>query len=208
MFGNFIYFIIVLLIYSTYQPSEDTNFTALETLFLFILLTIIFAVITWLQFQRIEKQVSKESFAKVDHKFHAALTRQSVMAIVLFSLDIYGLNLVSFVSSIPFLSIIPTLQALLFLGLFVFYLAIVWAFAYSPYNALYTTGLPRESYILSNISFSVPILLPWLLLSCPGCCFPELPTSSTSCRLSCRNKCWQPPKARCSIFLFSLLQLP
>lgn len=165
MFGNFIYFIIVLLIYSTYQPSEDTNFTALETLFLFILLTIIFAVITWLQFQRIEKQISKESFAKVDHKFHAALTRQSVMAIVLFSLDIYGLNLVSFVSNIPILTIIPTLQALLFLGLFVFYLAIVWAFAYSPYNALYTTGLPRESYILSNISFSVPILLPWLLLS-------------------------------------------
>ena len=165
MFGNFIYFIIVLLIYSTYQPSEDTNFTALETLFLFILLTIIFTVITWLQFQRIEKQVSKESFAKVDHKFHTALTRQSVMAIVLFSLDIYGLNLVSFVSNIPFLTIIPTLQALLFLGLFVFYLAIVWAFAYSPYNALYTTGLPRESYILSNISFSVPILLPWLLLS-------------------------------------------
>jgi Zn-dependent protease with chaperone function len=165
MFGNFIYFIIVLLIYSTYQPTEDTNFTALETLFLFILLTIIFAVITWLQFQRIEKQISKESFAKVDHKFHAALTRQSVMAIVLFSLDIYGLNLVSFVSNIPILTIIPTLQALLFLGLFVFYLAIVWAFAYSPYNALYTTGLPRESYILSNISFSVPILLPWLLLS-------------------------------------------
>ena len=165
MFGNFIYFIIVLLIYSTYQPSEDTNFTALETLFLFILLTVIFAVITWLQFQRIEKQVSKESFAKLDHKFHAALTRQSVMAIVLFSLDIYGLNLVSFVSNIPFLSIIPTLQALLFLGLFVFYLAIVWAFAHSPYNALYATGLPRESYILSNISFSVPILLPWLLLS-------------------------------------------
>ena len=165
MFGNFIYFIIVLLIYSTYQPSEETNFTALETLFLFILLTIIFAVITWLQFQRIEKQVSKESFAKLDHKFHAALTRQSVMAIVLFSLDIYGLNLVSFVSNIPFLSIIPTLQALLFLGLFVFYLAIVWAFAHSPYNALYTTGLPRESYVLSNISFSVPVLLPWLLLS-------------------------------------------
>lgn len=165
MFSNFIYFIIVLLIYSTYQPSEDTNFTALETLFLFILLIIVFAVITRVQFQRIEKQISKESFAKLDHKFQAALTRQSVMAIVLFSLDIYGLNLVSFVSNIPFLSIIPTLQALLFLGLFVFYLAIVWAFAHSPYKVLYTTGLPRESYILSNISFSVPVLLPWLLLS-------------------------------------------
>jgi hypothetical protein len=26
MFGNFIYFIVALLIYSTYQPSEQTNF--------------------------------------------------------------------------------------------------------------------------------------------------------------------------------------
>ncbi|MBL7179330.1 MAG: M48 family metalloprotease [Pseudomonadota bacterium] len=165
MFSNFIYFIIVLLIYSTYQPSENTNFTALETLFLFVSLIIVFAGVTWVQFHRIEKQIATESFAKLDHKFHAALTRQSVMAIVLFSLDIYGLNLVSFTLNLPFLSMIPTLRALLFLGLFVFYLAIVWAFAHAPYQRLYTTDLSKESYIRSNISFSVPVLLPWLLLS-------------------------------------------
>ena len=32
MFGNFIYFILALLIYLTYPPSEDTNFTAAESL--------------------------------------------------------------------------------------------------------------------------------------------------------------------------------
>jgi len=165
VFSNFIYIIVVLLIYSTHQPSEETNFTALKTLFLFSSLIIIFAWITRVQFHRIEKQISKKSFAKLDHKFQATLTRQSVMAIVLFSLDIYGLNLVSFVSNIPFLSIIPTLQALLFLGLFVFYQAIVWAYAHSTYKKLYTTGLSRDAYVLSNISFSVPVLLPWLLLS-------------------------------------------
>ena len=165
MFGNFIYFIIVLLIYSTYQPSEDTNFTAIETLFLFISLILFFAWITWIQFHRLEKRLLKGSFSQLGHKFSATLTRQSIMAIVLFSIDIYGLNLTSFLINIPFLSIIPTFQALLFLGLFVFYLAIVWACAYGPYRMLNTTDLSRRSYILANISFSIPILFPWLLLS-------------------------------------------
>ena len=165
MFGNFIYFIVVLLIYSTYQPSEETNFSGIETLFLFITLILFFAWITRVQFRRLEKRLSKESFHQLGHKFSATLTRQSIMAIVLFSIDIYGLNLTSFLINIPFLSIIPTFQALLFLGLFVFYLAIVWACAYGPYRILNTTDLSRRSYILGNISFSIPVLIPWLLLS-------------------------------------------
>ena len=165
MFGNFIYFIVVLLIYSTYQPSEDTNFSGIETLFLFITLIIFFAWITRIQFRRLENRLSKESFYQLSHKFSATLTRQSIMAIVLFSIDIYGLNLTSFLINIPFLSIIPTFQALLFLGLFIFYLAIVWSCAYGPYRKLNTTDLSRRSYILSNISFSIPVLIPWLLLS-------------------------------------------
>ncbi len=165
MFGNFIYFIVVLLIYSTYQPSEETNFSGIETLFLFITLILFFAWITRIQFRRLEKRLSKESFHQLGHKFSATLTRQSIMAIVLFSVDIYGLNLTSFLINIPFLSIIPTFQALLFLGLFVFYLAIVWACAYGPYRMLNTTDLSRRSYILGNISFSIPVLIPWLLLS-------------------------------------------
>jgi hypothetical protein len=35
MFGNFIYFIVALLIYSTYQPSEQANFATLDTLVFF-----------------------------------------------------------------------------------------------------------------------------------------------------------------------------
>jgi Zn-dependent protease with chaperone function len=165
MFGNFIYFIIVLLIYSTYQPSEDTNFSGIETLFLFISLIVFFAWITRIQFRSLENRLSKDSFYQLGHKFSATLTRQSIMAIVLFSIDIYGLSLKSFLLNIPFLSVIPTFQALLFLGLFVFYLAIVWAFAYGPYQKLNTTDVSRSSYILSNISFSIPVLIPWLLLS-------------------------------------------
>jgi Zn-dependent protease with chaperone function len=165
MFSNFIYFIIVLLIYSTYQPSGKTNFASLETFFLFIGLIVIFTWITWMQFRRIEKGFSKGIVSQLSHKFGSTLTRQSIMAIVLFSIDIYGLNLSSFFTNIHFFALIPTVQALLFLGLFTGYLAIVWACAHGTYKILSGSDLSRRSYILSQISFSVPVLLPWLLLS-------------------------------------------
>ncbi len=168
MFGNFIYFITALLIYiiyGIYQPSEVRNFAAIETLFLFISLIVVFAGITWAQFQRIENRLSKDSIHNISHKFSAAVTRQSIMAIVLFSINIYGLNLPDFLKDIPVLSIIPTLQALLFLGLFIFYLSIVWSCAHRSHQLLHDSGQSRSAYVLSNILFSIPILLPWLLLS-------------------------------------------
>ena len=165
MFGNFIYFILVLLIYLTYQPSDETYFTAFESVTLFFCLVLVFALFTRFQFQRIEKRISQGKYVHIDHQFSATLLHQSIAAIGLFAVDVYGLNLPSYLAgSAPFKTI-PTLLALLFLLLFIFYLAIVWAFAYGPYKILYRADISRSSYVFSNISFSIPVLLPWLLLS-------------------------------------------
>jgi Zn-dependent protease with chaperone function len=165
MFGNFIYFIIVLLIYLTYQPSEKTNFSGLESLTLFIGLIAVFFFFTSFLFRRVEKRIATGDFTRLDHQFQAVLTRQCIMAILIFAVDIYGLNLPSFLVHIWLFNKIPTLEALLFLGLFVFYLALVWACAYGPYKQLYRSDISIRSYVLSNITFSIPVLLPWLLLS-------------------------------------------
>ncbi len=165
MFGNFLYFIIVLLIYLTYQPSEETNFSGLESLTLFIGLIAVFFYFTLFLFRRIEKRIAIGDFTRLDNQFHAILTRQSIMAILIFAIDIYGLNLSSFLFDIWLFNKIPTLEALLFLGLFVFYLALVWACAHGPYKKLYRSDISKRSYVLSNITFSIPVLLPWLLLS-------------------------------------------
>ena len=42
MFSNFIYFISVLLIYATYQPAAETNFTPIDTGLLFAALHVLF----------------------------------------------------------------------------------------------------------------------------------------------------------------------
>lgn len=165
MFSNFIYFIIVVLIYGTYQPSGEPNFSGPPTLLLFFLLTGLFTFLTWLQFKRIAAPDAHTRLLQLDDQFNSTVKRQSILAIVVFALDIYGLNLTAFLSGFPLFSAVPTLQALLFLGLFIFYLSIVWAFAHRVYCRIYLTDISRRDYILSNISFSVPVLIPWLLLS-------------------------------------------
>ena len=165
MFGNFIYFILVLLIYLTYQPSEDPFFTAFESLSLFFVLIVVFSVVTRFQFQRIERRIAAGRYLHIDQQFNSALLHQSIMAVLLFAVNIYGLNLSSFLINIAPFSKIPTLLALLFLMLFVFYLAVVWTFAYGPYQKLYRADISRRTYVTSHISFSIPVLLPWLFLS-------------------------------------------
>jgi len=165
MFGNFIYFILVLLIYLTYQPSEETNFTAFESFALFGGLVVLFAYFTRFQFQRIERRLAQGQYLRIDNQFNNTLVHQSILAILLFAVNIYGLNLPSFLAGIAPFRTIPTLLALLCLLLFIGYLAIVWTFAYRSYKVLYRTDISRKTYVFSNISFSVPVLLPWLVLS-------------------------------------------
>ncbi|MFO7497414.1 MAG: M48 family metalloprotease [Desulfobacterales bacterium] len=165
MFGNFLYFIVALLITTTYQPGEDANFRPMESALLFFGLIVVFTGITRTAFQRIERRLATDSFARLDHQFNSALTRQSVLALVVFAVDIYGLNLSAFLTQVALFRVFPTLQALLFIGLFVGYLAVVWACAYDLHRELYRTEISRKAYVRSNIAFSVPVLLPWFLLS-------------------------------------------
>jgi Zn-dependent protease with chaperone function len=165
MFGNFIYFIIVLLIYLIYQPPEDIALSSLETLALFCGFIIVFVLFTRLQFLQLSRKIADSGFKRLDDRYHAIVIRQSVLAILLFTIDVWGLNLPAYFVNLPVFSTFPTLLALFFLGLFVFYLAIVWYFAHDAYQRLYRADISKKSYVVSSITFSLPVLLPWLLLS-------------------------------------------
>jgi Zn-dependent protease with chaperone function len=87
------------------------------------------------------------------------------LAILLFTIDVWGLNLPAYFMNLPVFSTFPTLLALFFLGLFILYLVIVWYFSHDAYQRLYRADISKKSYVVSNITFSLPVLLPWLLLS-------------------------------------------
>ncbi|MBW1865913.1 MAG: M48 family metalloprotease, partial [Deltaproteobacteria bacterium] len=165
MFANFFYFIIALLIYSTYQPSDTTNFTAFQSLLLFLFLMVVYTAYTWRQFQGLNRRMAAHGHTENDSRFTSLLTRQSILAIFIFAANIYGLNLSSFVSSFRLFILFPTLQAILFILLFIGYLSILWACAHRSYQMLYYSRMGRQAYVTSNISFYMPVLLPWVVIS-------------------------------------------
>lgn len=165
MFNNFLYYIVALLIYATYQPSGETVFRPGESLALFLGFSGIFFIFTRYQFRKIEERVPHASLRYLDNLFHATLTRQSILAIFIFSVDIYALNLSHLINPLALFQKVPTLEALIFMALFVGYLAVVWGCAYDVFTKIYRNGLTRKQYILSNVSFSIPVILPWVLLS-------------------------------------------
>ncbi|MBF0204230.1 MAG: M48 family metalloprotease, partial [Desulfamplus sp.] len=59
----------------------------------------------------------------------------------------------------------PTLEALIFLTIFLSYLVIIWNSAWNIQKNYFTGHVSKKSFVVSNISFSLPALLPWFLLS-------------------------------------------
>ncbi|MBW1891244.1 MAG: hypothetical protein JRI93_12145 [Deltaproteobacteria bacterium] len=78
MFANFIYFIVVLLIYATYRPADEPNFAPVQTLLYFIALALGYVALTWIQFRRIENRIERHPVSQNGHTFNALLTRQIV----------------------------------------------------------------------------------------------------------------------------------
>jgi Zn-dependent protease with chaperone function len=165
MYANFIYFIIVLLIYTTYYPPETAHLDPFETACFFVLGVAVLTITTRIGSASLFRRILKRGgFTSLHGDFDRLFRRQAVLAIVIFALDIYVLNLKLFLMAFPPLAA-PTVLAIVFIGLFVGYLAIVWAGIYEPYRLLFQTQLSRRSYVVSNISNSLPVILPWLAIS-------------------------------------------
>ncbi|MGD9974402.1 MAG: M48 family metalloprotease [Desulfatirhabdiaceae bacterium] len=165
MFEQFLYFIIVLLIYTTYHTPESPAFSGPETFGLFVLLHLLFAVATRIVFRRLEKRIHQTPRMILDNQYHSRLTRHSILAIMLFAVDIYILNLSVFTGRVPLLARFPTLEALLFILIFLGYMTLIWTVAHPVYRILYQTDSSLGEYIRSQTYFSVPVYLPWLVLS-------------------------------------------
>ncbi|MDY6954982.1 MAG: M48 family metallopeptidase, partial [Thermodesulfobacteriota bacterium] len=165
MYRNFVYFILVLLIYTVYLPPEQPYLSPLDTALAFFALVTVFVLFTQASFRALSRQIDQQGPFGLHGRFDRIFNRQAMMAVVLFALDVYVLNLKLFVKPHPLLSFSPTLVALLFIGLFVCYLVIIWAMAYEPYKRLFRAQVSRRAYILSNVTFNLPIILPWLLIS-------------------------------------------
>jgi Zn-dependent protease with chaperone function len=167
VFSTVIYFLVALIIYATSDlvdvtsPGPGMKAGWLESL----VLALVFFLVCRLSFQRIKAAVDKPGKISSDQAVSTAISRLSILALVVFAVNIHVYRLNTLFAHVRLFQIIPTLEALLFLGLFVLYLAMIWHAAYPVQKPWFSRPITRKQYVVSQLSFSLPALLPWLCLS-------------------------------------------
>jgi len=165
MFANFIYLIIAILIFAIYQPADSPGLAPGEAWLLATLLVGGFAAVSHWLFRRLTATIDHIDTYRADARHSNLVARQSIMAIALFAVMVHLLGLPSTMEDWLLFNKLPTLLAIVFLLLFLLLLSIVWSNAYPSYRRLYGTEISRWSYIISNWRMSVPILIPWVMIS-------------------------------------------
>lgn len=165
MFANFIYFLVALILYTTCQHPEGAGGMPGHALVSALALVGLFFIVCRLAFKRLASRSPLVAGVSLELRLDRTLSRLSVFALLLFAADLYILKLkLLFAGFRPF-ELFPTLEALLFLMGFVGYLVIVWTAAWGVQKRFFPGTVTSKSFVLSNISFSLPALLPWFLLS-------------------------------------------
>jgi Zn-dependent protease with chaperone function len=178
MFTQFIYFIVSLLIYSTYQKPDYYIFSDNISIILFNVLLCVFILLTRTMYTRLGRDIIHGQCVLHYERMDKLTNRLTILGLLFYTLDVYALNLKKFIDWIPLFQSIPSLTALCFLLLFFIYISIVYYWEYDIYYILHPDSPGRATYIYSNLSFSLPMLLPWLFISLIGDAFQFIPDGS------------------------------
>ena len=165
MFSNFIYFLVALVLYSTCDyPGSDASMPDHGLIIALVMVCVYWSLCRFF-FLRLEKQEYHLSGQGPDISMDKLITRFSMGALCLFAVDLYLLHLNLILDDLRLFQLFPTLEALIFLGIFLSYLVIVWSCAWPVQKKYYPSTVSQKDFVRSNISFSLPALLPWFLIS-------------------------------------------
>jgi len=167
MFNNVINFIIVLLLYNISFPGSKPEEPLLFSLALFLVSWVAFALYCKVSFRRIltRRGGEEEGRRNLAGRYQNLVLQLSILAILLFAIDVWLLHLKYWLHAIPGAGRFTAVHGLLAMTVFLFYLSTVWFFGHPVYEAAFRTGLPRRSFVFSNVKLNVPILFPWVSLS-------------------------------------------
>ncbi len=181
MFANVLYFLIALVIYTTaelFGPGSDPDAAALLHA---LLISAAFVLVCKLSFLRLARKMADFPFESRDHWIGIYINRLSILALIVFTVNIYGFRIYAGFNPFFLFDLFPTLKALCFLVLFIAYLAVVWEAAYAVQKEVFSGRVSKKQFIASNLAFALPAMLPWFVLSMVSDMFMMLP--------------WQPARA-------------
>ncbi|MFH1136244.1 MAG: M48 family metalloprotease [Pseudomonadota bacterium] len=165
MYNNLIFFLVVLMVFTTYQPGTSPPFPWWVCLGLIVGMFFLFWSGSRVWIKRLGQRLDAGRGGPAGPAFQKIQTRLSVLALFLFTLDVHLFGLKDLIEAGPVLGRSAAFSGLAGLAAFAVFLAALWAESYSVYRRVYNTGLSRGRFVWSQLRFNIPVVLPFLILS-------------------------------------------
>jgi Zn-dependent protease with chaperone function len=165
LFTNLIFFVLALLIYSSYTPQDAGDVRYF--LFSFIPLFIGWYLATWFSFRHHKKRIEQRPFesVRVMPLLNALEARFIISALLLYFYIVYGTGFKNIIQGFSFLRDSSFLDILIGIAPFFLLLIILWFNSFILFRISSSVSLTRGKYITSHLRLNAPILLPVFLFS-------------------------------------------
>lgn len=167
MYQYFIYFIVTLIIYSTYEPIQLETASLWTSIGGQACLLAFFAYLCRRVYGGLERALllGRLGPSELQKRYFAWNTRLSIIAIVLFALNLYVFNLKFYLLQIGSLQKFHSFSAIAGLAVFVLYLVVQWLSSYSLSRRFTGSEVSRARFVENRLRLSLSVLFPWFVIT-------------------------------------------
>jgi len=157
IYNNLLYLISVIIIFSTGSIPDEPQIPLTGALMLFLIKGAAYHYFVYRAHSDDRVTTDKQYFS-IEQKF-------SLVAIFIFAVDVYLLDIKYYLSFLSINGHLPVLLNLGGLALFFFYLSLLWLAARKNYGEIFGRGYSAKEFLINNIKLNLPIVLPWLVIN-------------------------------------------
>lgn len=157
IYNNLLYFITVIIIFATGSVPDEPQIPFVAALFIFIM--------KGAAYHYLVHKAHAENRVNSDRKYFTIEQKYSLLAIFIFAIDVYVLDIKYYLSFLSLNNHLPALLSLGGISLFFFYLSLLWLAARKNYTRIFGRRYSAKQFVINNIKFNLPIVLPWLLIN-------------------------------------------
>ena len=157
IYNNLLYFITVIIIFSTASVPDAPQIPFGAAIIIFMLKGGAYHYLVH-RAHAGRRAASEKNYFRVEQRF-------SLLAIFIFAMDVYVLDIKYYLSFLTLRGNLPALLSLAGILLFFFYLSLLWLAARKNYQDIFGRRYSAREFVINNIKLNLPIILPWLVIN-------------------------------------------
>ena len=157
IYNNLLYLITVIIIFSTGSIPDEPQIPFGAALIIFML--------KGGAYHYLVHHAYAGGRASNDRQYFATEQKLSLLAIFVFAIDVYVLDIKYYLSFLSLKGYLPALLSLAGISLFFLYLSLLWLAARKNYGLIFGRSYTAKEFVILNIRLNLPIILPWLIIN-------------------------------------------